>query len=107
MSRGRRIHAEPDEDAARGYLLAPPQRWTPLESLADASGAEGDSDIYERVERHADGTEDQDLYGQRPILRLAELRQEGQEEKRGLRVQRFGQDALSKGPVGARRGALG
>src|SRR5436190_16911008 len=101
MSRGGRIHAEPDEDASGRDLLAPPQRWTPPESVADASGAEGDSDIYERVERHADRTEDQNLYGQRPILRLAELRQERQEEQRGFRIERFGQDALPKGSVGA------
>src|SRR3954471_10414270 len=80
MSRGGRIHAEPDQNASGCDLLTPPERWTSPEPVADAPGAEGNSDIDERVERHADRTEDQNLYGQGPVLRLAELRQERQEE---------------------------
>ena len=85
MARGG-VDAEPDEDAARGDLLASPRLRPRPQPLAHPPCAERDADVDERVERDAERAEHDELDPQRAVLRLAELRQERDEEQRGLRV---------------------
>ena len=100
-----RVAAEGDERDARQRPLAADPARAGAQSGARPAAERRHDEVGRRVERHAERAQRQELQRDGAALGLGELRQEGQEEERGLRVEQLGHDALAEGAaaVGARR----
>src|SRR4051794_8694502 len=85
--RQRREGAEADEDAARHEPLRPYVTVAPAQPFAERARDEGVRAVADEAESGEDQPEQQDLLRRPAAGRVDELRQEREEEERGLRVE--------------------
>src|SRR5947208_8791991 len=86
--------AEADEDGARDVALDRRKARAAAESLAERAGHQRPRGVAEGAEHGKEQPEDEDLHPRRAAARVDELRQEGEEEERRLRVEDVDDDAL-------------
>src|SRR5215469_16432310 len=94
------VGAETDHADARGDALTTAETNAVLELALERDGKLDDDQIGGGVEDHGNRAEQHELKKDMTALGLDELRDEGQKEQSGFRIQGFGEDALAKGVLG-------
>jgi hypothetical protein len=97
-ARKRRCHAEPEQDAARGPTVRTQGAPAPTKPPGRGPRGEGVDPVTDDGQENKDEPEDGDLERNSTLGDVDELREEGEEEQRGLRVQHVDDDALRKEP---------
>src|SRR5262245_61822932 len=96
IARERRRYAEPDEDHAADVALEAEIGAALLQPVAGSARGERVAAVADEAERRKQQAEENDLRGHVAAVDLHELRQEGQEEQRGLRVEQVDDEAVAK-----------
>ena len=98
------VGAEGDHADAGSDALAAAETRTALEFALKGSGKDNDKKIRGGVEEHGESTEKNELQENMTAVGRDELGNEGKEKQRRLRVENFGENALTKcAPCGGLR----
>jgi ferritin len=97
-ARKSRCHTEPEQDAARGPPLRTQGASPPAKPPGRGPRGEGVDPVADDRQENKDEPEGGDLERNSTLGDVDELREEGKEEQRGLRVQHVDNDALRKEP---------
>src|ERR1700731_562031 len=101
------VGAEADHAEARGDALTATEGRAISELALERRCKQNDDEIRGGVENDRDRAENHELQKNVAAVRVDELRDEGQEEQSGLRIEGFGEDALTECPLGWRRDCHG
>ncbi len=97
------VGAEGDHAYAGGYALATAEAGTGFELALKGCCEEHDQQVSARIQDHGDGAQGYELKENVAAFGGDELRDEGEEEQRGLGIQRLREDPLAKCALRRRR----